>query len=90
MWKNMGLTGKIIVAMVLGIILGLFINYSGLNTEGSFVSDYVTNGLFAIIGKLFVNSLKMLVVPLVLIAGFAASVIFACLVVSVPRPFLSI
>ena len=47
MWKNMGLTGKIIVAMVLGIILGLFINYSGLNAEGSFVSDYVTNGLFA-------------------------------------------
>ena len=50
MWKNMGLTGKIIVAMVLGIILGLFINYSGLNTEGNFVNDYVTNGLFAIIG----------------------------------------
>ena len=68
MWKNMGLTGKIIVAMVLGIILGLFINYSGLNTEGSFVNDYVTNGFFAIIGKLFVNSLKMLVVPLVLIS----------------------
>ncbi len=68
MWKNMGLTGKIIVAMVLGIILGLFINYSGLNAEGSFVNDYVTNGFFAIIGKLFVNSLKMLVVPLVLIS----------------------
>ncbi len=25
MWKNLGLTGKIIVAMVLGIALGLFI-----------------------------------------------------------------
>ncbi|WP_299186876.1 dicarboxylate/amino acid:cation symporter [uncultured Psychrobacter sp.] len=68
MWKNMGLTGKIIVAMVLGIILGLFLNYSGLNGEGSFVNTYVTNGFFAIIGKLFVNSLKMLVVPLVLIS----------------------
>ena len=68
MWKNMGLTGKIIVAMVLGIILGLFINYSGLNTEGSFVNNYVTNGFLAIVGKLFVNSLKMLVVPLVLIS----------------------
>ncbi|MGP5229288.1 dicarboxylate/amino acid:cation symporter [Psychrobacter celer] len=68
MWKNMGLTGKIIVAMVLGIILGLFINYSGLNAEGGFVSTYITNGLLAIIGKLFVNSLKMLVVPLVLIS----------------------
>lgn len=68
MWKNMGLTGKIIVAMVLGIILGLFINYSGLNGEGSFVHSYITNGFLAIVGKLFVNSLKMLVVPLVLIS----------------------
>nr|WP_201561974.1 dicarboxylate/amino acid:cation symporter [Psychrobacter glacincola] len=68
MWKNMGLTGKIMVAMVLGIILGLFINYSGLNTQGSFVNNYITNGFLAIVGKLFVNSLKMLVVPLVLIS----------------------
>ncbi len=68
MWKNMGLTGKIIVAMVLGIILGLLINYFGLNGEGSFINTYVTNGFFAIVGKLFVNSLKMLVVPLVLIS----------------------
>lgn len=37
----MGLTGKIIVAMVLGIILGLFLNYSGLNGEGSFVNTYI-------------------------------------------------
>lgn len=68
MWKKLGLTGKIIVAMVLGIICGLVINYLGLNSEGSFVYNYLTNGLFEIIGKLFVNSLKMLVVPLVLIS----------------------
>jgi len=68
MWKKMGLTSKIIVAMALGIILGLIINYAGLNSEGSFVNTYGTNGFLAIIGKLFVNSLKMLVVPLVLIS----------------------
>ena len=68
MWKNMGLTGKIIVAMILGIVLGLAINYFGLNAEGSFINTYVTDGFFAIVGKLFVNSLKMLVVPLVLIS----------------------
>ncbi len=68
MWKNMGLTGKIIVAMVLGIILGLTINVLNLNVEGSFINTYVTEGLFAIIGKLFINSLKMLVVPLVLVS----------------------
>ena len=68
MWKNMGLTSKILVAMVLGIILGLIFNYTGLNAEGSFVNTYLVNGLFSIVGKLFVNSLKMLVVPLVLIS----------------------
>ncbi|MBE0442281.1 MULTISPECIES: dicarboxylate/amino acid:cation symporter [unclassified Psychrobacter] len=68
MWKNLGLTGKILIAMVLGIALGLFFNYTGLNAEGGFVNDYLVNGLFGIIGKLFVNSLKMLVVPLVLIS----------------------
>lgn len=68
MWKNMGLTGKIMVAMVLSILLGLFINYTGLNAEGGFVNTWLTNGLFAVVGKLFVNSLKMLVVPLVLIS----------------------
>lgn len=68
MWKNMGLTSKILVAMVLGIILGLIFNYTGLNAEGSFVNTYLVNGLFGIVGKLFVNSLKMLVVPLVLIS----------------------
>lgn len=68
MWKNMGLTGKILVAMALGIVLGLFLNYSGLNAEGGFINTYFVNGLFGIIGKLFVNSLKMLVVPLVLIS----------------------
>ena len=68
MWKNMGLTGKIMIAMTLGMLLGLFFNYSGLNGAGGFVNTYLTNGLFEIIGKLFVNSLKMLVVPLVLIS----------------------
>lgn len=68
MWKNLGLTGKIIVAMVLSMALGLFFNYAGLNYEGGFVNTYLTNGLFDIVGKLFVNSLKMLVVPLVLIS----------------------
>ncbi len=68
MWKNMGLTGKIIVAMVLGIVLGLIINIFNLNVEGGFINTYVTGGLFSIIGKLFINSLKMLVVPLVLVS----------------------
>ena len=52
--------------MVLGIIVGLAINLMGLNTPGSVINEYIVNGLFLIIGKMFVTALKMLVVPLVI------------------------
>lgn len=61
----MSLTTKVLVGMALGIILGLFINLTGLNAAGSFINEYIVNGLFNIVGKMFVNMLKMLVVPLV-------------------------
>jgi len=59
--------------MALGLIVGLGLNLSNLYIfegslvkEGSFISEYIVNGFFHIVGKLFINSLKMLVVPLVL------------------------
>ena len=61
----MSLTMKVLIGMLLGILLGLFFNLSGLNTEGSFVNTYLVNGVFHIAGKMFVNGLQMLVVPLV-------------------------
>jgi len=61
----MSLTVKVLIGMALGIIVGLFFNLTGLNAEGSFVNEYIVNGLFHVIGKMFVNALKMLVVPLV-------------------------
>ncbi len=63
--KKMTLTVKVLIGMGLGIILGLGINLSGLNAEGSFINTYIVNGLFHVVGKMFVNALKMLVVPLV-------------------------
>ena len=68
----MTLTTKVLLAMALGIIVGLIINLTGINVEGSFTQEYVVGGLFYIIGKMFITALKMLVVPLVffsLIAG---------------------
>ena len=62
--KKMTLTTKVLIGMALGIAVGLTINLLGLNGEGSFVSEYVV-GFFSIVGKMFVTSLKMLVVPLV-------------------------
>ncbi|MCP4290333.1 MAG: dicarboxylate/amino acid:cation symporter [bacterium] len=60
------LTKKVIIGMGLGILIGLAINFSGLNSEGSPLNVWLVSGLFHIVGKMFVNSLKMLVVPLVL------------------------
>jgi len=61
----MSLTSKVLWAMFLGIVVGLFINLLGLNTPQSFVNEYVVGGLFYIVGKMFITALKMLVVPLV-------------------------
>ncbi len=63
--KKRSLTTMVLVGMALGIATGLAINLTGWNAPGNFISDYIVNGLFLIIGKMFVNALKMLVVPLV-------------------------
>jgi len=61
----MTLTTKVLVAMLLGMVVGLGINYFSLNAEGSFTDEYIVSGLFYIVGKMFITALKMLVVPLV-------------------------
>lgn len=62
--KKMSLTVKVLLGMALGIIVGLILNLTGL-ISNSFVDTYIVNGLFHVVGKMFVNALKMLVVPLV-------------------------
>jgi Na+/H+-dicarboxylate symporter len=57
---------KVMVGMLLGIVVGLGINLTGLNGAESFINEYIVNGAFHVVGKMFVNALKMLVVPLVL------------------------
>ncbi|WP_424929227.1 dicarboxylate/amino acid:cation symporter [Amaricoccus tamworthensis] len=61
----MSLTAKVLTGMGLGIVLGLAFNLTGMNAPGTLVNEYVVNGLFHVIGTMFVNLLKMLVVPLV-------------------------
>jgi len=64
--NKMSLTVKVLLGMGLGIAAGLAINLLELNTAGSFVNVYIIDGLFHVVGKMFVNALKMLVVPLVI------------------------
>lgn len=63
--KKMSLTVKVVIGMALGIAIGLALNLTGLNSDGSFVNTQIVNGLFHVVGKMFINALKMLVVPLV-------------------------
>ncbi len=64
--QGTNLTVKVLLGMALGIIVGLAINFSGLNSEGTIINTWLVEGLLYVVGKMFVNSLKMLVVPLVL------------------------
>ncbi|MFK8078665.1 MAG: dicarboxylate/amino acid:cation symporter [Granulosicoccus sp.] len=64
--RKMSLTTKVLAGMGFGMAVGLAINLLGLNAPGSFINEYIVNGLFLIVGKMFVNALKMLVVPLVI------------------------
>lgn len=63
--KKLSLTSKVLIGMGLGIAIGLLINLTGLNAKGGFINTYIVDGLFYVTGKLFINALKMLVVPLV-------------------------
>lgn len=64
----MNLTQKVFIALIAGAVVGLALNLSGAAQEGSFLHTNVVTGLFELVGKLFINALKMLVVPLVFVS----------------------
>lgn len=59
----MNMTTKILIWMVAGLVLGSLIN--NFSQDNAFIQDYLVNGIFHVIGAVFINLLKMLVVPLV-------------------------
>lgn len=58
---RLSLTAKILIGMTAGLVLGIILN----NVSSPFIDTYIVDGLFQMLGKMFVNGLKMLVVPLV-------------------------
>ena len=60
----MSLTLKIILGMVLGLITGSVINFLSLNNN-FYINTYFIEGVFEVIGSIFISSLKLMVVPLV-------------------------
>ncbi|WP_207801098.1 dicarboxylate/amino acid:cation symporter [Aliidiomarina sp. B3213] len=61
--KKLGLTGRILIGMIAGGILGFVLN--PFNVDGSWVNFFLIDGVFRVVGEFFVTSLMMLVVPLV-------------------------
>jgi Na+/H+-dicarboxylate symporter len=61
------LTRNILIGMVLGIVFGSILHAVGLRPDNLFMV-YVVDGLLDIGGKVFVISLKLLVVPLVFVS----------------------
>ncbi len=62
-WSQYSLTTKVLVGMVTGLATGLVIRT--FLADSFFVAHYITDGLFHVIGQIFISSLKMLVVPLI-------------------------
>jgi Na+/H+-dicarboxylate symporter len=74
----MSLTNRILIAMVGGIVLGTLLNLVAHSNTISepvrlLISQYLINGLFDLVGQIFVASLKLLVVPLVLVSLICGS-----------------
>ena len=63
--KKLSLSAKIFIAMILGAIVGLILNMSG-SPEWS--QYWLVDGLFVVVGQIFISLLKMLVVPLVFVS----------------------
>lgn len=65
------LTQKILIGMLLGIALGSTINYMGISD--GFIKTYLLGGLIEAGGRIFLSSLKLLVVPMVFVSLVAGT-----------------
>jgi Na+/H+-dicarboxylate symporter len=65
MKKKMGLTTKIMIGLLLGVVFGLILN----KMPSSYIKDTVLlGGILKVLGSGFISTIKMLVVPLVFIS----------------------
>jgi len=62
----MSFTQRILLSMLAGVLLGIVLNMFGPALPG--VNDFLVDGLFYVVGAIFVAMLKLMVVPLVLVS----------------------
>src|SRR5210317_1733710 len=63
--NKLSLSAKIFIAMILGAIAGLILNFMG---HPEWAQLWLTDGIFKVVGQIFISLLKMLVVPLVFVS----------------------
>ena len=71
----MKLSSKIILGMVLGVVVGLILNTINAGSDSGPLTAWLVEYIFDVVGRIFIASLKLLVVPLVfvsLVCGSAA------------------
>ena len=63
--KKLGLSAKVLIALALGIVTGIIVYTL---PKGVFRDTVLINGLFQLVGQIFLRSIMMLVVPLVFVS----------------------
>lgn len=63
--NKLSLSAKIFIAMIAGAIVGLILNYAG---NPAWSETWLLDGVFNVVGQIFISLLTMLVVPLVFIS----------------------
>ena len=86
----MSLTNRILLAMVAGIALGSLIEWwmGALDATSDlyqFLQEGLVLGLFDVVGRVFIASLKLLVVPLVMVS-LVCGMSSLCLLYTSPSP----
>lgn len=64
-WKSLGLSVKVLIALALGIVAGIIVYTL---PQGVFRDTVLINGVFQLVGQIFLRSIMMLVVPLVFVS----------------------
>ncbi|MDD0853366.1 dicarboxylate/amino acid:cation symporter [Halobacteriovorax sp. GB3] len=69
--KKIGLTTWILLSLIGGLITGIVLNQISAHSSPevqAFIADNLAGGIFHVVGKIFIKSIKMLVVPLVFVS----------------------
>jgi Na+/H+-dicarboxylate symporter len=59
------LTLKIVIGMIAGILIGCLMNFIGVD---GFIKTFILEGVIEVGGRIFLSSLKLLVVPMVFVS----------------------